>query len=61
MTVNDLIQKFLDCVEDDADIELCSTTSTFIVVHGNSYEEVIARGPDGVFVYAVPSENAFLD
>ena len=61
MTVNDLIQKFLDIVEDDADIELCSTTSAFIVVHGKFYEEVIARGPDGVFIYAVPSKDEILD
>lgn len=61
MTVNDLVQKFLDFVEDDADIEVCSTTSTFIVVHGNLYEEVIARGPDGVFIYAVPSQEAISD
>lgn len=59
MTISELIQKFLDYVEDDAEIEVCSTTSTFIVVHGKFYEEVIARGPDGVFIYAVPSAPAF--
>lgn len=61
MTVDDLIELFLSFAEEDADVEFVSASPDFICVHGNLYEEVIARGRDGVFVYAVPTENPVSD
>lgn len=61
LAIDRLIQMFLSYVEEYADIEVVnnfmSKSSDFFIVHGDTFEEVIARGRDGVFVYAVPVQN----
>lgn len=56
MSIDDLIQIFLDAAQADDEIE-CYGDGDMYVLHGSLYEEVIARGRDGVFVYAVPAED----
>lgn len=57
LAIDRLIQMFLSYAEEDAQIEFVSASPDFIIVHGSLYEEVIARGRDGVFVYAVPAQS----
>lgn len=56
MTIDDLIQKFLQAAQADDEIE-CYGDGDMYALHTSLYEEVITRGRDGVFVYAVPTQN----
>lgn len=57
MTIDDILAAFLEAAmsaQEDASVDVFMDGDYF-VVHGNLYEEVITRGSDGVFVYAVPA------
>lgn len=62
LAVDRLIQKFLAYARADDEIEVFTQSilpsPDFYVIHSSLYEEVIARGRDGVFIYAVPTEKA---
>lgn len=56
LAIDRLIQMFLAAAQADDEIE-CYGDGDLYVLHGSLYEEVITRGRDGVFVYAVPAQN----